>query len=172
MLYTLELGGNEIDGYLEYSYSRWFNRMNNANDTLLKYEIVNGSPRLRNRYYNFDSASGINYIVDVSKPAGDRVEIVSFTDGRRFDYDMKYKVAVNSYRGSGGGGHLIEGAGLDRQELDERLLSATKKDLRYYMIKWFEENDIVRVIQDNNWSVIPETWVEEAKEREYYILFN
>ncbi|HUS86873.1 MAG TPA: bifunctional UDP-sugar hydrolase/5'-nucleotidase, partial [Bacteroidales bacterium] len=59
MLYTVELEGNEVDGYLEYSYSMWFNTMNNANDTLLKYEIVNGSPRLRNRYYNFDSASGI-----------------------------------------------------------------------------------------------------------------
>ena len=30
---------------------------------------------LKNRYYNFDSAEGIKYIVDVSKPNGNKVKM-------------------------------------------------------------------------------------------------
>ena len=33
------------------------------------------APMLKNRYYNFDSAEGIKYIVDVSKPEGKRIKI-------------------------------------------------------------------------------------------------
>ena len=39
--------------------------------------MINGRPRLRNPSYNFDSAMGIRYIVDVSKPQGASVTITS-----------------------------------------------------------------------------------------------
>ncbi len=83
MLYTMELTGAEIKKYLEYSYSEWLNTMKNAGDYLLKYRLgQDGKPVLtdnkawlRNQPYNFDSAAGLDYIVDATKPEGQRVEL-------------------------------------------------------------------------------------------------
>ena len=72
---------------------------------------------LKRVFYNYSSAAGINYTVDVSKPAGDRVNIVELSNGTSFDFDNTYTVAINSYRGSGGGGHLTRGAGIPQDEL-------------------------------------------------------
>jgi 2',3'-cyclic-nucleotide 2'-phosphodiesterase/3'-nucleotidase len=171
MLYTIMLSGSEIDLYLEYSYSLWIESMKHHSDPLLKLEYSEDYPRFKNRYYNFDSAAGINYTVDVTKEDGDRISITGMSDGNAFSNDSLYSVALNSYRGSGGGGHLIRGCGLDDTEIASRLVKATEKDLRFYMIKWFENNREVGILQDNNWKFIPESIVDKAKEREYKLLF-
>ena len=181
LLYTMELTGVEIDGFLEYSYDLWFNQMKNGKDHLLKFVTdENGSPvksersglpRLKNRYYNFDSAEGVDYIVDVSKPAGDRVEIISMQNGDKFDLNKKYRVAVNSYRGNGGGGHLTRGAGIPKDELEDRILNSTEKDLRFYMMKWIEKQGIVTPEATENWSIEPQSWYEAAKKMDYNLLF-
>jgi len=182
LLYTMELSGKEILDYLEYSYASWFNTMKDANDNLLMFEkddngelILSkrsGAPMLKNRYYNFDSAEGIKYIVDVSKPAGERVSILSLSEGTPFEIEKKYKVAINSYRGNGGGGHLTKGAGIPQEKLTERVITSTEKDLRYYMMKWIEKQKIVTPLEDVNWSIVPEDWVREAKKRDINFMFG
>lgn len=172
MLYTIELYGNEIDSYLEYSYGMWTGHMKSRADRLLKYDQSREGLQLENRYYNFDSAEGIRYTVDVSRPAGDKVTIEEMSDGSPFDTEAKYKVALNSYRGSGGGGHLTIGCGLSDDEIRQRLVKSTEKDLRYYMISWIEERGNIEIECNQNWSFIPAQWVKEAMEREYKILFN
>lgn len=182
LLYTMELTGKEIKDYLEYSYSLWFDEMKSKDDHLLLFEkdeegnIIwserSKTPMLKNRYYNFDSAEGIEYTVDISKPVGERVVISDFTNGSKFDLNKTYKVAVNSYRGNGGGGHLTKGAGIPHDELSNRVITSTEKDLRYYLIKWIEKQKKVTVEKTNNWQVIPNDWYEAAKERDKEILFK
>ncbi|MCW8850631.1 MAG: 5'-nucleotidase C-terminal domain-containing protein, partial [Melioribacteraceae bacterium] len=182
LLYTMELSGKEILDYLEYSYASCFNTMENKDDHLLLFEKKeNGdlilskrsnSPMLKNRYYNFDSAEGINYIVDVSKPAGKRVKVISMDDCTEFKLDKKYKVAVNSYRGNGGGGHLVNGAGIPQEELVNRVITSTEKDLRYYLMKWIEKKGTVVPNEIDNWLVVPEDWVKSAVERDYKLMFG
>lgn len=182
LLYTMELTGKEIKDYLEYSYSLWFNEMKSKDDHLLLFEkdeegnIIwserSKTPMLKNRYYNFDSAEGIEYTVDISKPVGERVVISGFTNGSEFDLNKTYKVAVNSYRGNGGGGHLTNGAGIPHDELSNRVITSTEKDLRYYLIKWIEKQKKVNVEKTNNWHVIPNDWYEAAKERDKELLFK
>jgi 2',3'-cyclic-nucleotide 2'-phosphodiesterase/3'-nucleotidase/5'-nucleotidase len=55
------------------------------------------------RGYNFDMVSGVDYVIDVSRPAGQR--IVELTrDGRRVTAADTFTLALNSYRQQGGGG--------------------------------------------------------------------
>ncbi len=181
-LYSMDLTGIEIDNYLEYSYGQWFNQMHHESDHLLKFELNDqGNPvrsgpgntaRLSGRYYNFDSAEGINYVVDVSKPVGERITITSFTNGSPFEEEKTYRVALNSYRGSGGGGHLTSGAGILENELSERITFSTTRDLRYHMIEWMNDQQVIKPAAYDNWTVIPHAWWMEGKERDRKILFS
>jgi len=180
MLYTMRLSGEEIRKYLEFSYSDWLNTMKGPGDQLLKFRtgkdgkpvLTNGKAWLKNQSYNFDSAAGIEYTVDVSKPEGSRILIKGFSDGRPFDNNKMYKVAVNSYRGNGGGGLLTEGAGISKEELRSRLIASTDRDLRYYILKSIELKKTVNPEPLNNWKIIPEKWVTSAKSKEYVLLFG
>ena len=180
LLYTMELTGQEIKNYLEYSYGNWFNQMKNENDHLLNFKtddkgnIVeeNGHPALNSQYYNFSSAAGIKYTVDVSKPAGQRITIISMADGKPFDLNKKYKVAINSYRGNGGGGLLTKGAGIPHEQLADRVITSTQKDLRYYLMKWIQKHRHITPEALNNWKVIPEKWWEKGKDKDYRLLYG
>lgn len=182
LLYTMELTGQEIKDYLEYSYGNWFNQMKKENDHLLKFKLdENGnikysertkSPELEERYYNFESAAGIDYVVDVTKPVGSRVIIKSFSNGNPFVLNKMYKVAVNSYRGNGGGGHLTRGAKIPQDELSKRVINSTEKDLRYYLMKWIEKEKTVTPKLLGNWKVVPEDYWKAGKEKDYQLLFK
>jgi 2',3'-cyclic-nucleotide 2'-phosphodiesterase/3'-nucleotidase len=180
MLYTMSMTGSEIKKYLEFSYSEWLNTMNGPDDHLLKFQVSkdgklvmrNGEAWLRNQPYNFDSAAGIDYTVDVSKPEGYRVTINSLSNGNPFEMNRVYRVALNSYRGNGGGGHLSAGAGIPQSEFSKRLVKSTEKDLRYYIIKYLEAKKTIKPAALNNWKIIPEKWVNGAKSRDYALLFG
>jgi 2',3'-cyclic-nucleotide 2'-phosphodiesterase / 3'-nucleotidase len=180
MLYTMNMTGEEIQKYLEYSYSEWLNTMKGPADMLLKLRtgkdgkpvITNGKAWLANQPYNFDSAAGIDYSVDVRNHEGNRIIIKSFSDGRPFERKLNYKVAVNSYRGNGGGGHFTQGAGINKDQLRARLISSTERDLRYYILKSIEEKKTIEPKAFNNWKIIPENWVKAASSREYPLLFG
>ncbi len=138
----------------------------------IKYSERTKSPELEERYYNFESAAGIDYVVDVTKPIGERVTIKSFSNGNPFDLNTKYKVAVNSYRGNGGGGHLTRGAKIPQEELSNRIINSTEKDLRFYLMKWIEKEKLVTPKLIGNWKVVPENFWQAGKQKDYQILFK
>ncbi len=92
-------------------------------------------------------------------------------DGKLFDLKKDYKVAVNSYRGNGGGGHLTLGAKIPSEELSNRIITSTEKDLRYYLMKWIEKENIVSPSLLGNWTVIPNDWWTKGKEKDAKLLF-
>lgn len=181
-LYTMELSGQEIKDYLEYSFGNWFNEMEDENDHLLKFKYdEDGSikiseryntPEFEERYYNYSSATGIKYTVDVSEPVGERVTITTLSNGEDFDLDEIYKVAINSYRGNGGGGHLIHGAGIPKDELSKRIINSTEKDLRFHIMKWIKEKNVITPKLIDNWKVVPETWWKNGREKDYELIFG
>ena len=175
LLYTMKLSGKEVKNYLEFSYDNWFNQMKNENDHLLKFKIDsagNVTNHLATPFYNFSSAAGIKYTVDVSNPSGSKVKIISMSDGTPFDFNKEYKVAINSYRGNGGGGQLIDGAKISDKELPDRVITSTQKDLRFFLMKWIEKNKVITPKKLNNWSVIPNKWWQKGKEKDYKILYK
>ncbi len=174
MLYTMELTGKEIKGFLEESYAIWTNQMKSADDhVLLLTERKDGNGyTFTNPSFNFDSAAGIIYTVDVTKPAGQMVSIQSLANGEPFDLNRTYRVALNSYRGNGGGELLTKGAGIPQDQLKDRIISATEKDLRYYMIQYIREKKTLSPQPLNQWKMIPEDWTEKAAERDARLLFD
>ena len=173
MLYTMKLSGKEIKGFLEMSYALWTNQMKSASDHLLLLDdSKSGFGRFKNPTFNFDSAAGIIYTVDVTKPEGSRVDIKSMADGTPFQMDKVYKVAVNSYRGNGGGDLLTKGAGIPKEELKSRIITSTEKDLRYYLMKRIEEKKQLDPKPLNQWKFIPEEWTVPAAKRDYETVFN
>ncbi len=179
-LYVMKLTGEEVRNTLEYSYGLWFNTMENADDhifNLRKDDQGNvalseeGRARFANAYFNFDSAAGIDYIVDVSKPIGSRVAISQMSSGEPFYSDSIYPVAVNSYRGSGGGGHLTQGAGIDHNALEERIAEVTEQDLRSHMAALIQEKKVLNPEAGNNWTIVPQAWAGKALERDFKLLF-
>ncbi len=182
--YVMRLTGKQIKDIMEYSYCRQFNRMTNINEHLIYFKRdASGNLIFNNRYnsydtltqtYNYESFGGLNYIVDVRKCYGDRVNIISMSDGSNFDLNKEYKIAINSYRGSGGGGHLTQGAKIDLKTLQnmDLVIKSTDKDLRFYMMKWFEEQtNSIMVEKLNNWKVIPEDYLKAGRERDYKLLY-
>ena len=169
MLYSMELTGEEIDRFLEHAAGTWFNTMTGPGDHLLQFGS-DAAGRLANPYFNFSSAAGIEYTIDVSRPPGNRVTINRFSDGRAFDPKESYSVAVNSYRGNGGGGHLTDGAGIPADELTGRIQWATSLDLRYYLMQNLAAQDTLIPETFNNWHCIPEGWAVRASaaDRHYF----
>lgn len=179
MLYTMSLSGKEIRGALEMSYALWTNQMQAPDDDLLLLREPSGQGKgaeertfFRNPSYNFDSAAGILYTVDVTRPAGQKVTILSMADGTPFDENRMYRVAVNSYRGNGGGELLTRGAGIPQEKLKDRILFSTDKDLRYYLMQYIAQRKVITSESLEQWKFIPQNWVKPAAERDYRKLFE
>lgn len=174
LLYVLRLKGHEVKAFLEMSYGLWTSRMQSPDDHLLWLEYVLGEGErlgFKNLAYNFDSAAGILYTVDVTKPVGGRIQIQSMADGTPFDEEADYTVVTNSYRGNGGGELMTKGAGIEHSRLEERLMWSSENDLRYYLIQYIEQKGTLNPQPLNHWRFIPEEWTEKAAERDRKILF-
>ena len=177
MLYTMSLTGQEIKDYLEMSYDLWTNQMETPNDHILLLEPdprkgSNGQMRFKNMTFNFDSAAGINYTVDVTKPKGQKITISSMANGKAFSLTKTYKCAINSYRGNGGGDLLTKGAGIPQSELKSRIVGATEKDLRFYLMNYIEKEGKIKPRAMSNWKFIPERWTKTALQRDRELMFD
>lgn len=175
MICVLALKGSEIKRILEMSYALWTDRMQRAEDHIMKMApLLDHGRRLGfvNLAFNFDSAAGIRYTVDVTCAEGERVEIESMADGRPFDPDAVYRVVTNSYRAYGGGELFTRGAGLDHDELQRRILHISEKDIRYHFIEYIRERKHVRAEAMGHWRFVPEEWTDEACRRDRIILFG
>ena len=175
-LYVMNLTGREIRGHLEESYNRWINTMKSAEDHLL---LLNDESRgdqqrmgFRNYTFNFDSAAGIDYEVDVTKPYGQKIRILQMSDGQPFDESKTYRVVMNSYRANGGGELLTKGAGIAKQDLDSRIVYQSPLDLRHYLMQEIERMGTVTPTPNHNWRFVPEEWTKAAAARDRKLVFG
>lgn len=175
-LYTMMLSGEEVKKHLEMSYDMWVNTMTSPDDHIMMIDNTstgdNQRSGFKNMTFNFDSAAGIIYTVDVTKPYGQKVNIISMADGTPFDLKKMYKVAVNSYRGNGGGELLTRGAGIPKEKLEERIIARTEHDQRWYLMKEIERLGTISPEPNGNWQFIPEEWTKPAIERDRRLIFG
>lgn len=174
-IYVLRMTGKEIHDYLEMSYALWTNTMAGPDDhIMLLDQNGNGSSGygFKNLAFNFDSAAGIDYEVDVTKPEGNKIKIKCMSDGSPFDETKWYKVAMNSYRGNGGGELLTKGAGIPHDSLQSRIVYESERDQRYYLMKEIEKAGTMAPRPNTNWRFVPEKWTSEAIRRDKALLFG
>ena len=175
-MYVLNMTGKEVLGHLEESYDRWVNTMKRPEDHLLLLNDASKEDQQRtgflNYTFNFDSASGIDYEVDVTKPNGQKVRILRMSNGEPFQMNKTYKVVMNSYRGNGGGDLLTKGAGISKEEINSRIIYQSPLDLRHYLTQEIERLGNVNPQAAHNWKFTPEEWTIPAAKRDYKQLFG
>lgn len=175
-IYVMLLTGEEVRRHLEMSYDLWVNTMLSPDDhiMLLADNVTDDNQRFffKNLAFNFDSAAGIDYEVDVTKPDGQKVRILQMSDGEPFDEQKTYRVVLNSYRGNGGGELLTKGAGIPHDQLESRVVFRSERDQRYYLTQEIERAGSVNPQPNHNWRFVPEEWTKPAIERDRELLFH
>ncbi len=172
-LNVIELSGQEIKDYLEYSYANWVNENPVQNGHLLNIK----KDEKRNRWsfnhpsFNFDSAAGIIYEVDVTKGDGERVSVLSMADGSNFDMNATYRVALTSYRASGGGYLLEHGAGIPKEQIADRIVELYA-DIREILYDQVQADGVLQAKKLNHWKFVPANVVDGLAKKDYGLLFE
>lgn len=171
-LNVIKMTGQEVKGYLEYSYSGWIDTHPRESGHLLgmAQDPKTGRMRLKNPAYNFDSAAGILYEVDINKPEGERIHIVSMADGTPFRPEDTYTVALTSYRASGGGYLLEKGAGISKQDLEKRVV-ARLADIREILYQQIQAKGYIKAEKLNQWQFVPGDIARPLAEKDKALLF-
>jgi 2',3'-cyclic-nucleotide 2'-phosphodiesterase/3'-nucleotidase len=135
-LVVLEVTGQQIRDALEHS-ARYF----------LPYEAGKTPAELidpKIPAYNFDIAEGVTYVLNISKPYGQRIENLQF-EGKPLAPDRKLRLATNNYRVNGGGGYtMYKGAPVVYRSSDE---------IRELIIDWVERHKNIPTEPTNNWKL-------------------
>lgn len=181
-LFVVKMSGKEVKDFLEASYDLWIRTAQRPTDHVLN---IRNSPDTRtglerwsfvNASFNFDSMAGLNYTVDVTKPAGSRISISSLADGTPFDPAATYNVAMTSYRASGGGG-TMEKIGVDTDKIDERVVKKYP-EIRDMIYEYLKKNGAIdpAVIGDpkviGHWEFVPDKIASPAVARDMRLLFG
>lgn len=170
----LDMSGAEVHRYLEYGFANQFATISSGKDDMLLYRrdkkghiVYNeeGQPYLQTSPDNYTSATGIRYTVDISKPAGQRITILSMFDGTPFNAREHYKVAINNHLASSGSKIITQGIGWNQETLDMRTISPPLHSLHTILRDYFMQFDTVRLQLRGDWQIIPHDWWLEAKKR-------
>ena len=175
-LWTLKMTGKEIRDLLDYSYSYQYNTVNDSTTTMIAYELDSVGnvkmddfgPMLKTAQYNYLSAAGIEYIVDLSKPAGERVQITALSDSEEaFNLDETYQVVVPDHLAVG---TLTKNAlGWDNNSVGTHIVSFSNNDIRNNFTQYLLTNSSLTLNHKYNWRVVPEDFYRDqsTKEKEF-----
>jgi SAM-dependent methyltransferase len=107
---------------------------------------VAGGAELKLPGYNADSAKGVSYEIDLTKPVGERVQDLTFR-GKPLDVSQKLRVAINNYRYTGGGGYSVY-QGLP-------ILEQPGVEIRDLLIDYLTRTGKIPPSADGNWKIVP-----------------
>jgi len=135
-LRVVKVNGAQLRSYLEYS-ARYFK------STPTGPQIDQSIPG-----YNYDMLAGVDYVIDVSKPIGERITQLDF-QGRAVTPADTFTLALNNYRQTGGGGYsMLRDAPVvqDRQlEIRQLLIDEVRKRGAIKPSDYFHQN----------WRIVP-----------------
>lgn len=182
-LYNLEMTGEQVKKWMEWSYKYYGSTIDGKVDhtkPAVNYDTDLTIPYGTTRGYNFDQFSGIDYKVDLTKPVGERITIVSMSDGTDFDMNKVYKVAANNYRSST---QLLvnnEDGVFKQGEETAKLIEADIQNeegltsMMDLIISYIQSNPNSTITNDvdNNWEFTNVAWDEDARKTAIELINN
>lgn len=97
------------------------------------------------QHYNYDMWEGIAYIINVSRPVGNRITTLTYK-GAPIDPHKSYEVVMNNYRAGGGGDYLM---------FRERpVIREIQTDVPELIAAYIMERGTVKATVDHNWKVV------------------
>lgn len=173
-LYKLRMTGAQVVKWMEWSYSFFGSTINGrpdhtkpavnlATDLTIPYGTMQG--------YNHDQFAGIIYEVDLTKPVGARISVVSMANGDPFDMEKEYIIAANDYRSSTQLLHNSVGGVFKPGEKTAELLAqdiqtsgglTSMLDLIIEYIRLQPEQTIYNT-RDNNWKFVNLNWDSQLR---------
>jgi 2',3'-cyclic-nucleotide 2'-phosphodiesterase/3'-nucleotidase len=135
-LIGIEVTGAELKAYMEWSATYY--------NTFTPGDInVSFNPNIRG--YNYDMFQGVEYKVDISKPAGERIVDLKFK-GEPVKETDTFKLSINNYRYGG-----LKSMGIIS---GEPYFESDPKSLRAYIADYIRENTPISPVVDNNWEIV------------------
>ncbi|MCF6463141.1 5'-nucleotidase C-terminal domain-containing protein [Clostridium sp. Cult1] len=135
-LVGVEVTGKELKDYMEWSAS-YYNTYKPGDIT------ISFNPDIR--AYNYDMFQGVDYKIDISKPAGERIVDLKFKGEPVKDEDT-FKLTINNYRLSG-----LQSMGIIS---GEPYFNSDPISLRSYIAQYIRESGTIEPKVDNNWEII------------------
>jgi len=135
-LVVVEVSGRDLKNALE--HSALYFRTSNGETDLRK--LVSG----KIPGYNFDSAEGVGYIIDLKQDAGNRIKNLTF-QGKPLNPDQIFRVALNNYRKNGGGNYEMF--------INAPVVFRSSMTIRDLLIEWVTQHQEIPCEPDNNWSI-------------------
>ncbi len=100
--------------------------------------------------YNYDMAEGIGYEIHVKNPVGKRIRhLIYLKTGQPLDMNRTYKVALNSYRATGGGGHLAAA-----HATNAPIIWKSDREIRNLLIDYLKEKKVIKPTCNHNWKIV------------------
>ena len=99
--------------------------------------------------YNYDTLSGVDYEIDISKPVDQRITKLNHPDGTPVGANDQFVFAVNNYRRSGGGDFKVV---VKPQVYNEQ------KEIRQLLIDWAQAKGVINPVDFfvPNWRLVRE----------------
>jgi 2',3'-cyclic-nucleotide 2'-phosphodiesterase / 3'-nucleotidase len=97
------------------------------------------------QHYNYDMWEGIDYILNISKPHGDRVVKLDYK-GYPMEMEMEYDVVMNNYRAGGGGEYDMF--------QNKPVIKDMTTDVSELIANYILERGSIEATINNNWKVM------------------
>ncbi|MGZ7151683.1 bifunctional metallophosphatase/5'-nucleotidase [Bacillus sp. BC08] len=97
------------------------------------------------QHYNYDMWEGISYVLNISKPIGERVESLQYK-GTPLNMDEEYDVVMNNYRASGGGNFFMF--------QNKPVIKDIPTDMSELIANYILKHKKIEATVNNNWKVI------------------
>lgn len=134
-LYGIEISGAELRKYMEHA----------AN-------FYGTTPD-----YNYDMLQGVDYTMDLTKPAGQRIVKLQY-QGRDVKDSDTFTLAINDYRMNGGSGYMEAMGYTDGRKpkvvFDSMKTYGDDGQMRSLMVRYIKEKGTITPSCDHNWTVI------------------
>ncbi len=135
-LYRVNVTGAQLKEYMEWSVSH-YNTWTEGDINISFNKSIPG--------YRYDMFAGVDYEIDLSKPAGERIVNVMYK-GEPLKDDEQLKLAVNNYRFSSAVKAMVGG--------DEAKEWESSQSIRDMLVEYLAENDPLVPAVDNNWKIV------------------